>query len=125
MTPTAQLVLIIAAAIVVVFIAVLFRNRLTEGTFKGNKDGIEATIRAASPNTTSPVQIDDVDKTPDGVVIKGIYTNSTINRVAGRDIVEGKSVSKPEGDTPGVTIDGEFRNSDLTDIAGRDNVTKK
>ena len=46
---TVYIVLIVVAAIVVLAVAWMYRNRLTEGSFEGTEKGVKATLKAASP----------------------------------------------------------------------------
>ena len=55
-----------------------------------------------------------------GVRLKGDFRGARVERVAGRDIVQGEAGPRPKGETPGVELEGKFGQAEVRDLAGRD-----
>ena len=55
-----------------------------------------------------------------GVRLKGDFRAARVERVAGRDIVQGEAGPRPKGETPGVELEGKFGQAEVRDLAGRD-----
>ena len=55
-----------------------------------------------------------------GVHLKGDFRGARVERVAGRDIVQGEAGPRPRGETPGVELEGKFGQAEVRDVAGRD-----
>ena len=109
------IILIIVAAVVVVVIGWIYKDRLTEGFFKGTKDGVEAGIKVTNHNKNS----NEVKHT--GVNISGDLSGSKIDTIAGRDIVKGSKEKGSGGSTTGVNIEATSGSgAEIRDIAGRD-----
>lgn len=129
---TIYIVLIAAAAIVVLVVAWMYRDRLTEGWFKGSKEGVEAGMKAAPPpesSIASPAAEEQAaGKEPQprpapGVRLHGDFQRSTVSDLAGRDIVRGEGAApRRGGKTPGVELDGRFPEAEVRDLAGRDRI---
>lgn len=57
-----------------------------------------------------------------GVRMKGDFRGARVERVAGRDIVQGEADPRPGGKTPGVELEGKFGQAEVRDLAGRDRI---
>lgn len=55
-----------------------------------------------------------------GVRLKGDFWGARVERVAGRDIVQGEAGPRPGGETPGVELEGKFSQAEVRALAGRD-----
>ena len=57
-----------------------------------------------------------------GVRLKGDFRGARVERVAGRDIVQGEAGPRQGGKTPGVELEGKFGRAEVRDLAGRDRI---
>lgn len=111
--------------VVVLIVAWIYRDRLTTGFIRSNKDGIEAGIKANEkkdgPGNKSKVN-NLTDETSKGVHISSNLKNSSIKNVAGRDLINTSADIKTQnGSTAGVVIDSKnIIDSNITNVAGRD-----
>jgi len=128
---TVYIVLIVTAGIVLLVVAWMYRNRLTEGSFEGTEKGVKATLKAAPPAEPSATVIPAGEQTaeegpppaPAGVRLKGDFQRTNISGLAGRDIVRGEPAApRRGGQTPGVELDGRFPDAEVRDLAGRDKI---
>lgn len=121
---TVYIVLIAAAAIVVLVVAWMYRDRLTEGWFKGSKEGVEAGMKATPPAAVEQAAGEGSQPRPaPGVRLHGDFQRATISDLAGRDIVRGEGAApRRGGKTPGVELDGRFPDAEVRDLAGRDRI---
>lgn len=74
-----------------------------------------------------PVKLGPEEKTGEepgqpGVRMKGDFRGARVERVAGRDIVQGETGPRPGGKTPGVELEGKFGQAEVRDVAGRDRI---
>ena len=74
-----------------------------------------------------PVKLEPEEKTGEkpgqsGVRLKGDFRGARVERVAGRDIVQGETGPRLGGKTPGVELEGKFGQAEVRDLAGRDRI---
>ena len=127
---TVYIVLIVTAGIVLLVVALIYRDRLTEGWFKGSKEGVEGGIKAAplteSSATVTPAgeqTTEEEPPAPAGVRLHGDFQRATVSDLAGRDLVRGETAAPRRGGaTPGVELDGRFPDAEVHDLAGRDRI---